>query len=132
MVDPSNPVNIFKSALISTNASAATFKNAISSFYSTYFSASISVTREMYDATGTETTNVMLSVQNKYTISLLKSITGYSCNDISIQAGTSASDFGVRLPSAVQSSGAPMTGKFVIKCPLDRNGTLWNTTDPID
>ncbi len=132
MVNPNNPANIFKSVLINTNSSASTFKNAISSFYSIYFGATISVTREMYDQTGNLTTDVTQSVQNKYTITLLKSITGYSCNDISIQSGISSSDFGVRIPSAVQKSGEPMSGKFVIRCPLDKNGTFWNTTLPID
>jgi hypothetical protein len=42
------------------------------------------------------------------------------------------SDIAVRLPRELQLSNPPMKGSFKIKCALDKDGNVWNTTAAMD
>jgi hypothetical protein len=76
-------------------------QSAISSYYTTYQGASISVTLVMTDASGNVVTSMASSVTNTYTISFLKSITGVTATKIFPVTAGSASIFVAIIPSLV-------------------------------
>lgn len=80
---------------IAANASSTNFGNAVAAFYGYY--GSVSVVRTMYDTNGVVTTTLASATKLVYTLSLLKSITGYSTNSIKPTLKTSA-QVSVQLP----------------------------------
>ena len=83
-----------------------------------------------YDASGAITTRSSLIVQSVYIITVTKSITGASSNQITPKLLTSKSIVSIVLPKNLQLSSPPMAGSFKFVCPFP-DGTS-NTTADID
>lgn len=71
-------------------------------------------------ANGTNTTNVTEATTYVYHITLRKLISGESVAAIKVSKQTKAS-ITVELPSKVQLSSEPLSGKFRITCPFEGN-----------
>ena len=83
---------------VSTNGSNWDLVNAIQNYYGNVFSAQINVLKVMYDATGAVTTSQQHSVQNVYTISVIRSITMPSATQITVTKVSTKSTISVILP----------------------------------
>jgi hypothetical protein len=70
----------------------------------------------MYNSTGNVTTNATESVKNIYNITMKKLIKGESTNKIYVAKTTTKSTISVEYPPDVQTSTAPLSGNFKIKC----------------
>jgi hypothetical protein len=62
--------------MITPDATANDFKNAIKGYYSGLYGSDIVVNKTMYDVNGTETTNDTLAVTNEYYVTMTKLIDG--------------------------------------------------------
>lgn len=94
---------------ISMFASAATFRNAFSAYYYTYFSSTIAVTLVMYDIAGVVTIVNANSVKNVYTVTIYRLINQKSFASLSF-AHTTAATFAL----TIQQSSAPIGGTFTL------------------
>ena len=106
-------------------------RSALNTYWTTYFGVSISVTLTMYDAAGLETLVTADSVKNVYTFTFPKSVasdTIVTRPSFSATTTASGSKLSFLLPKEVQKSNAPISGSFIISCPLS-DGTLNNTAE---
>jgi hypothetical protein len=102
--------------LMAANSSAATVYNNVKDFYSTSYGSDIGVVLTMYNSSGNETTNSTESVKNVYNITMKKLISTESVTSIMQLTTTTKSTIKVEYPAEVQTSTAPMSGKFKIQC----------------
>ena len=117
---------------INANASAATFRDRIGSFFADGNRAGspISVTLTMFDKDEVVTTNSALAVKYVYTTTLQRRITGYSFNyALALPIGKCISAIAIVKPSDTSNGGiqssAPLRGKFTIQCQdKDNENTL--------
>jgi hypothetical protein len=105
------------SGKIPAAASADELRNAVKNYYWLMFRSEIDVNMTMYLANGTNTTNVTEAETYVYNIIVRKLIADSSVANI-ISTSPKAT---VELPSAVQLSSKPLSGKFMITCPLENN-----------
>ena len=93
---------IWQSEAIAADASASTFKSAVSGYYSDYYGSSISVTLEYYNDVDEliETLDEFV-VKYKYTINLLRRISGYTTSSITFLAVDTAATAAIEYPEAV-------------------------------
>lgn len=110
------------------NATASEMRNAIKSYYNAAKGSDITVTKTLYDANDTETTNLTLGVKSLYNITLRKLITGPSVSNIMAMKSGSASLVTINMPTDVQLSSTPLSGKFKIQCMDDRNYTSYSNS----
>lgn len=101
-------------------------QKAIQGYYNLVWSAPISVTRTMYNASGNVTTNVLESVKTVYNITVRKSLPQASTNYVNFQKVSTKSTLQFLLPRSVQLSSPPIAGAFTLTCNLP-DGTP-NTT----
>ena len=120
---------IWQSEEIAADASASTFKSGISGYYSDYYGSSISVTLEYYNDVDEliETLDEFV-VKYKYTINLLRRISGYTTSSITFLAVDTAATAAIEYPETVQLSAAPLAGKYIITC-TDPQGVEWPTAE---
>lgn len=98
--------------------------------YNDYVRSDISVNRTWYDSNNTATTRFNETAKAVYEITLVKLISGKSVSNIMpITSGTQAS-VAVKLPSDVQLSGPPISGKWRFKC-LDSEGYTSYSSDMV-
>lgn len=114
---------------ISMNATAAELRDAIKGYYQYAAASDIDVTRTMFGSNGTETDNATLCTKSIYNITLKRLISGTSASSILTTKTGSTATITVRMPSEVQTSGAPLTGKFRIQCKNAHNHA--SLSDPI-
>lgn len=75
----------------------------------------------MFDVNGTNTTNVTLATSYVYHVVTRKLISTVSVSKVLVAAQQTQATVSVELPSDVQLSSAPLSGKFRITCPLENN-----------
>ena len=96
------------------NATETELKNAVKDYYKFVANCDIDVTRTMYLANGTETTNATLVAKSIYNITLTRLISGQSVSSIMTTKTGSTATVTVNAPSAVQTSGPPLAGRFKV------------------
>ena len=74
------------------------------------------------------TYNVKNYTRAVYSITVLRSLNQATTNQINVQKISTSATITVILPKNIQLSNQIMTGSFRIKCALDREGNVWNTT----
>lgn len=125
-----HPTNLeelpFVTDVITANANAQQFKDAIQGWYSETFGSSISVTLEKFDVDGLspeadDTKNETEWFRSVYNITMNRYINGKSVSNVMVMNAGALGNIQFVMPSEVQLSGAPLSGKFQIKC-IDGEG----------
>lgn len=111
----------WSSGAIPAGATTSELKNAIKYYYSNIYGSDIDVNRTQYDVNGTITTNDTLVTSYVYHIVVKKYISEPSISAIIVSAQQTSATVTYELPSAVQLSSAPLSGKFRITCPIEGN-----------
>jgi hypothetical protein len=87
---------------IPINATASDLRNNIKDYYQDNFGSGISVTREMFDANGTNTTNATLCQKSIYNVTLTRLISGVSVSNLMATKTGTAASISFLLPGQVQ------------------------------
>lgn len=105
-------------------------KNAINSYYNTYWGSWITVTLEYLDDDGTvyDSSSDANVTTYKYTVKCEKLIDGYSANSITVSKVDTSANIVVTPPQNYRMSTAPLSGKYTITC-TDPDGTEWTSGD---
>jgi hypothetical protein len=113
---------------IPINATAAQVYAEIKKYYSDSFGSDISVTRDMFDTNGTNTTNATLCQRSVYNVTLKRLISGVSVSNVMATKSGTAASISFLLPGQVQSSGIPLTGKFKVQCVNSQNQVSYSNS----
>lgn len=89
-------------------------------FYRDIVKSAIEVDKKIYDANGNEITDNNAAHKYVYTIKVIKMLPGLSTSSITWAKLLSTATAKIELPTDVQVSGTPMSGKFKVKC-VDKN-----------
>ena len=99
---------------ISCAASANDMQNALQGFFWYYYSAYISVTKQMTDANGAATTATAQSVKSVWQISVNKALSSVSITRMLSVPVATASSIQILLPAVLQVGNPPISGSFII------------------
>lgn len=109
------------SSAITVGCSTSSLRNAIVGHYYEYLGSNILVERFMYDVNGTETESKSDATKFVYNVTTKKLIEGSSLNTVYVSKTTTKSTIKVEMPTEVQTSQTPLSGKFRVKC-IDKDG----------
>jgi hypothetical protein len=128
-----NPTNLtyWTSSAIDVAATAAQMKSAVKGYYSGVYSSDINVNLTMYAANGTNVSDAAEAETYVYHIVMRKLISTVSASNIILSKQTQAS-VTFELPSTVEQSSAPLTGKFRITCPIYGNDVALEPMATVD
>jgi hypothetical protein len=118
---------------IKVEASAYELKKSLEKYYRDAWGSWIDVNMTMYQANGTNTTNVTLATERVYHVVVRKLISQSSVSNIQVIKQTQAT-VTVEQPTMVQLSDQPVKGKYRITCPIPGNDMTLQpiTTEDID
>jgi hypothetical protein len=106
---------------ITVGCSAGSLRSRIVNHYYTYLGSNIIVDRFMYLANGTETTSKSDATKFVYNVTTWKLINGVSLDTVFVSKTSTTADITVEIPTEVQTSQTPLSGKFRVKC-VDKDG----------